>query len=147
MPFHLAQHFFSSFDLRVNTSYVTVEPKRRKQAAQQGEPDEEEATQSHPQQAVTAQAPKTAETVGTRNVAPSRQEARIPPVPSHPQRHGGGRGSGSGTRELRRARIVITVQRTESYRRWLEENPLQAMIARESDEPSGQAGESQRKPS
>jgi hypothetical protein len=24
---------------------------------------------------------------------------------------------------------VITVKRTESYRRWLEENPLQAMIA------------------
>ncbi|VEU40643.1 unnamed protein product [Pseudo-nitzschia multistriata] len=40
--------------------------------------------------------------------------------------------SGSGTtRELRRARILVTVKRTESYKRWLEENPIQrqAIIA------------------
>ena len=37
--------------------------------------------------------------------------------------------STAGARELRRARIVITVRRTESYQRWLEENPLQAIIA------------------
>jgi hypothetical protein len=30
---------------------------------------------------------------------------------------------------MRRARIVITVKRTDSYRKWLEENPLQAIIA------------------
>jgi hypothetical protein len=41
---------------------------------------------------------------------------------------------GSGGRDLRRARIVITVQRTESYKRWLEENPLQAMIAGDGDD-------------
>jgi hypothetical protein len=29
---------------------------------------------------------------------------------------------------------VITVKRTESYRRWLEENPLQAMIAGDEDD-------------
>lgn len=43
----------------------------------------------------------------------------------------GGRSSG---RELRRARIVITVKRTESYKRWLEENPLQAIIAGDGSE-------------
>ena len=37
-------------------------------------------------------------------------------------------------RELRRARIVITVKRTESYERWLEENPLQAIIAGDDDD-------------
>jgi hypothetical protein len=40
-----------------------------------------------------------------------------------------GRQAGSSGRELRRARIVITVKRTESYKQWLEENPLQAIIA------------------
>ena len=35
---------------------------------------------------------------------------------------------------MRRARIVVTVRRTESYKRWLEENPLQAIIASEADE-------------
>lgn len=42
---------------------------------------------------------------------------------------GGGAGGGSRERELRRARIVITVKRTESYKAWLEANPLQAIIA------------------
>jgi hypothetical protein len=32
-------------------------------------------------------------------------------------------------RELRRARIVITVQRTASYKQWLDENPLQSALA------------------
>lgn len=32
-------------------------------------------------------------------------------------------------RELRRARIVITVKRTEQYKRWLDENPYQAVLA------------------
>ena len=35
----------------------------------------------------------------------------------------------SSTRELRRARIVVTVRRTESYKAWLDENPFQAVIA------------------
>lgn len=39
------------------------------------------------------------------------------------------RSSTGGGRELRRARIVITVRRTDNYKQWLEENPLQAMIA------------------
>jgi hypothetical protein len=46
----------------------------------------------------------------------------------------GTRRPSSGARELRRARIVVTVRRTESYKRWLEENPLHAIIASETDE-------------
>ena len=49
------------------------------------------------------------------------------------------RSSASG-RELRRARIVITVRRTENYKQWLKENPLQAMIASEGSE-GGEDGE------
>lgn len=45
-----------------------------------------------------------------------------PPARGRPQ-------GGASGRELRRARIVITVKRTESYTQWLEDNPLQAIIA------------------
>lgn len=45
-----------------------------------------------------------------------------------------GTGRSPGARELRRARIVITVQRTESYKQWLEENPLQAISTEDVDE-------------
>ena len=74
---------------RVTTSYVTVEPKRKKQ--QSGETE-------------------------------SSQVASLPPSSEEQERR-------SSTRELRRARIVITVRRTESYKAWLDENPLQAVIA------------------
>lgn len=40
----------------------------------------------------------------------------------------------SSGRELRRARIVITVRRTDSYKQWLEENPLHAIMAGEDAE-------------
>jgi hypothetical protein len=39
----------------------------------------------------------------------------------------------SAGRELRRARIVITVKRTESYKQWLDENPLQSVLAEDDD--------------
>ena len=44
------------------------------------------------------------------------------------------------TRELRRARIVITVRRTPSYKEWLEENPLQAVIAGVAGDDTGTGG-------
>jgi hypothetical protein len=37
---------------------------------------------------------------------------------------------------------VITVKRTESYRRWLEENPLQAMIAGDAGDEDDEVDES-----
>jgi len=49
-----------------------------------------------------------------------------------------GRGS-SVNRELRRARIVITVKRTETYKQWLEDNPLQAVIAGDGDDDEEEA--------
>ena len=79
----------------MQTSYVTVEPKRRKQPP--GSPQFQQSS-------------------------PARPADASPP----PAQHSRGRSSG---RELRRARIVITVKRTESYKRWLDENPVQAIMA------------------
>jgi len=39
------------------------------------------------------------------------------------------RDSTSGGKELRRARMIITVKRTDDYKKWLEEHPLQDIIA------------------
>lgn len=77
---------------------------------------------------------------------PSASSATDLKPPAHPSttqeqtsvQHSGASTARQGTsrssgRELRRARIVITVQRTESYTRWLQENPLQAIIASEGD--------------
>ena len=104
-----ASHLCCPYD-RVQTSYVTVEPKRRKPA------------------------PSTAQSPLATSASPG-----IPPTyvssTSHPsQAHSTQPRRGSSGRELRRARIVITVRRTESYKRWLEENPLQAIIAGDADD-------------
>lgn len=115
---------------RVHTSYVTVEPKRRKNSSPLKEHQEEVAHSSPPLVLSTENIPKpgysevTAIT-GTLEKSPSSLHE---PVESLPGPLGVPRGRSSG-RELRRARIVITVRRTESYTRWLAENPLQAMLA------------------
>lgn len=77
--------------IRVQTSYVNVEPKRKRQ----DEP--------------------TSPNVSQFDTPPSSKSAVAD-------------GAGGKHRELRRARIVITVRRTESYKQWLQENPLQAII-------------------
>lgn len=165
---------------RIHTSYVTVEPKRRKTAPQpQSDSDailiqpaqsESETTTAHPSGAhpllssgttTAIETPTTAERSGdfkpaakppgSRNLPASSAKpsgeivpttafagpvAAPAPAPRFQTtttvgatRQGGPRSSSSGGRELRRARIVVTVRRTESYKRWLEENPLQAIIA------------------
>ena len=95
---------------RVETSYVTVEPKRRRQTA--------------PQPGAVAASPITA-------TAPPQQQQILP------QQQSPVSARGSTGRELRRARIVITVKRTEMYKQWLEDNPLQAVIAVDGDEEEG----------
>lgn len=90
---------------------MTVEPKRRKQQQGPGQGDSP----------VPGAASFPSETVPDH--AAAQQGPSRPRVPTAP-----------GGRELRRARIVITVKRTESYERWLQENPLQAIIAGDGDD-------------
>jgi hypothetical protein len=126
----------SCFAYRVQTSYVTVEPKRKKQAPQQEEQEQEEGgTQSvpGPSSSEATGSPSRPASAQTSVAFPEHEEEGRAPAGLPPARQGA-RGSSSGGRELRRARIVITVKRTESYKRWLEENPLQAIIAGDADE-------------
>ena len=93
---------------------MTVEPKRRKQ---------QHAGQEDPRQR------------GDAGVASMASASGMGEGTSDQPAHGSSRQRGSaGGRELRRARIVITVKRTRDYERWLEENPLQAIIAGDGDD-------------
>ncbi|CAB9496939.1 expressed unknown protein [Seminavis robusta] len=107
---HLLERSKLATIIRVQTSYVTVEPKRRKQQQQASGHGGDE-----PQRAVP----------------PLPESAALPPTQGATRQRGSG---AAGGRELRRARIVITVKRTQSYERWLEENPLQAIIAGDGDD-------------
>lgn len=127
----LPLQFCSTCVIRVHTSYVTVEPKRRKQTPQQGEQEDEDGS-SQGGTGSSQQGPSSA--AASSQAAIQHQDEARATAPSHTTRQGGTRSSGSGGRELRRARIVITVRRTESYRRWLDENPLQVIIAGDVDE-------------
>ena len=132
--------FFTSFNHRVHTSYVTVEPKRRKHASQQSDQDEDLVQQVQPasssgDSASVPGVPETTKTKESRTKSETAQRRDDTATQSgvQPARQGGSRAASSG-RELRRARIVITVRRTESYKRWLEENPLQSIIASDADD-------------
>lgn len=160
---------------RIHTSYVNVEPKRRKQAPlPHSDSDVILIQPSHPESDIAGSVPASATLTGTGTDATivtastpdqggdskpeaattrsgkspvsaepaaaevfpapaTRLEGKAQPTTVSTTRQGGSRSS-SGGRELRRARIVVTVRRTESYKRWLEENPLQAIIASEVDE-------------
>ena len=123
---------------------MSVEPKRRRQVLQQkGEGSSAEnvkltskseetsftsnITAKDPSPSVSA---SVADSKKSSNASESQQGGPKPSATST-TRSSSSSASGSGNRELRRARILVTVKRTESYKRWLEENPTQrqAIIA------------------
>lgn len=112
---HLLERSKLATIVRVQTSYVTVEPKRRKQ---QQTAQEDPRQRGEPGASSVAALPPTGEVASDQPAQGSSSRQRS---------------SGAG-RELRRARIVITVKRTQDYERWLEENPLQAIIAGDGDD-------------
>lgn len=124
------------FHDRVHTSYVSVEPKRKKQHLASPEvsiPSEQLVVSAAPSYAT---APSYAATVaGIPSSDPGSRFAGQKSVSVEADRQGQEKGGkASAGRELRRARIVITVQRTEGYKQWLDENPLQAIIAGDGDD-------------
>jgi len=150
---HLLERSKIATIIRVQTSYVTVEPKRRRQAKPTETVsttiEDRAQTQGLSVPSVRPLAPFVTETTRTGSQpmeAPGREN--LPPADhqSVASAHStekstartkksqqGGRGKGmSGA--LRRARIIITVKRTEDYKTWLDENPLQASVADEGED-------------
>jgi len=136
---HLLERSKLATIIRIHTSYVTVEPKRKKQ-----HPSASEASSPSDQLFLSSPTTYAAAVAGTEGPV----HAASPSAPgSRPLSYPGASGpmaaglqgqhkgvKGQGSRELRRARIVITVKRTEGYKQWLEENPLQAIIAGDGDD-------------
>jgi hypothetical protein len=116
---HLLERSKLATIVRVQTSYVTVEPKRNKRVT----PPAADIGAATDQQPYSARDPSSA-------VAYSQTHQPQEGRPPSRQRREGKRGE----RELKRARIVITVRRTAAYKQWLDDNPLQAVIAGDGDD-------------
>ena len=114
---------------RIHTSYVAVEPKRKRQDFPTEEPSPrlEAQTPPHP----------IGETTTTNTISSTDQQDST--VHAHT---GIASEASSGQSQqpqklnqkakgspLKRARIIITVKRTQEYKQWLEENPSQDIIA------------------
>lgn len=116
-------YLYRSPTIRVQTSYVTVEPKRKKRVTP---PVEVGSGTDQQRQQDIARGPTSAVAYPQ---APQQQHAQEGRPPSRQRREGK-----RGERELKRARIVITVRRTAAYKQWLDDNPLQAVIAGDGDD-------------
>lgn len=109
---HLLERSKIATIVRVRTSYVSVEPKRKKQSSSSG------ATSTMP--------PKQSHTpTGPLIIGLSHQDISLEESERHRKSITSGRARGV---PLRRARIVITVRRTRDYEVWLTETPYDAII-------------------
>lgn len=119
---HLLERSKLATIVRIRTSYVAVGPKRKKNVtglpSQVEHPGGEEASQ--PTVATSTGKPSPATLVAARIPATPHLPSPATSKPPQPKK-----GHHAGGKELRRARIIITVKRTEDYKRWLEDNPLQ----------------------
>lgn len=109
---HLLERSKIATIIRVRTSYVSVEPKRKKQSSSSG------TTPAIPPK----QSPVFTDPL---NIGASHQDIPMEESHSHQKSITSGRARGV---PLRRARIVITVRRTRDYEVWLEETPYDAII-------------------
>ncbi|KAL7542321.1 hypothetical protein ACHAXR_013304 [Thalassiosira sp. AJA248-18] len=142
---HLLERSKIATIVRIQTSYVAVEPKKRKEHGQTSTISEEapgspatetgatSATTGTPTTTRRPQAIDSAMSVAART-GPSRidQPGASTIDPSSTSPSPGKPKSSAGT--MRRARIVITVKRTEAYKKWLEDNPIQDTHAGQDDD-------------
>jgi len=144
---HLLERSKIATIVRINTSYVAVEPKRRKEHVPSSVGEEASGT---------APATETGATSATTGSPPTQPQARDSAMPvaaagpgtpridqptvassniHHSSTASASQGkpkSSAGT--MRRARIVITVKRTEAYEKWLEDNPVHDTHAGQDDD-------------
>lgn len=118
---HLLERSRLANIVRVETSYVVVEPKRRKQRPQQGGRYQAAHQSDMMRPLPVAAASMAGGTYGLHAVAPIQQVGAT----TEPYKSGIGdeKIPGKEKQEQRRARIIITVRRTEEYKQWLIENP------------------------
>lgn len=126
---HLLERSKIATIVRIQTSYVTVEPKKRRDHGPSISVSERAS--GSPQTGTGA----TSSTTGTASRQPqavdSPQPAAARPGYSRITQLGASTSSTSSEKHkssggaMRRARIVITVKRTDAYKQWLQDNPIQ----------------------
>jgi len=127
---------------RIQTSYITVEPKRKKGSttqisaatAESGEQIPQESFKSIPSASYGTPTPASAigavahQHSGTAAVTHSPSGSPTPVVRSK-------KSKGGASSEVRRARIIITVKRTPEYKQWLLDNPIPDISAGDDEDP------------
>jgi hypothetical protein len=113
---------------RVQTSYVTVDPKKKKESPSAAPEEFSERYRQAHQTRVPPSAPLAAAAQTCRENIEHALGSADPHPPHTQMRQRGSPGP------LRRARIVITVQRTEEYKKWLAQNPVHDVISGEEDD-------------
>jgi len=120
---------------RIQTSYVAVEPKRKKAPSAQLTSTATESSVHVPQESLKSVPTTSSETpiLSTKAAVHARHaqgsHVSSAPIPSKfvasPSPAGRGKKSkGGASSEVRRARIMITVRRTPEYKQWLLDNPI-----------------------
>lgn len=140
---HLLERSKIATIIQIQTSYVAVEPKKKRE---QGPGSSSTVTSAQPEAAAGSprMVPDASTTLphqrtrGLDALAVAAERGRTaldqtPPVSASAPQPAGKAKSSEGL--LRRARIVITVRRTEAYKKWLEENPIQDIIHGEEEHP------------
>mmetsp|Transcript_13874 Transcript_13874/g.19718 ORF Transcript_13874/g.19718 Transcript_13874/m.19718 type:complete len:256 (-) Transcript_13874:99-866(-) len=119
---HLLERSKIATIIRLQTSYVAVEPKKKKDRAASIS-DQPTSHGSLPTPAESAST--TAAAAASSRIDQSQSSVAIPSVPEQ-------QNLSEGT--LRRSRIVITVKRTDAYVQWLKENPIQDVHSGDDDD-------------
>lgn len=142
---HLLERSKLASVVRMHTSYVAVDPKRKRQESISEEPSpplDSQASPSYPQDeaaAAHAVSPSSVQQDTVIYTSPPRtndeESAAAGSTPSSnkdfkaQQRRRKEHYHRAKGAPLKRARIIITVKRSPEYKQWLDENPKQAIIA------------------
>lgn len=137
---HLLERSKIATIVNINTSYVTVEPKKRREYRPPSSVSEEASGSPRIETGATSatararsRQPQAIDSSLSVAAGPGRLDQPGPsPMDSSTAASSGKPKSSAGT--LRRARIVITVKRTEAYKKWLEDNPIQDVHAGQDDD-------------
>lgn len=143
---HLLERSKIATIVRIQTSYVAVEPKKRKEHGPSSVSEEASgtapATETGATSATTGTPPRQPQAIDSAMpvaaAGPGTPRIDQPPGAStadHSSTASASQGkpkSSAGT--MRRARIVITVKRTEAYKKWLEDNPIHDTHAGQDDD-------------
>ncbi len=121
---HSLTVFITSFVIlhRLQTSYVAVEPKKKKDRAA----SISDQPTSHGSLPTPAESAATTAAAATSRIDQSQSAGMD--IPSIPEQQNLSEGT------LRRSRIVITVKRTDAYVQWLKENPIQDVHSGDDDD-------------